>query len=78
MKTAISIPDNVFKSAEELASRLGKSRSQLYTQAISNYVKRHRDDNVTKKLDEIYAQFNSKLDPTLKKAQILSLPKDQW
>jgi metal-responsive CopG/Arc/MetJ family transcriptional regulator len=38
MKTAISIPDQVFKSAEVLASRLGISRSELYAKAIEAYV----------------------------------------
>lgn len=38
MKTAVSIPNDVYNSAEKLASRLGKSRSQLYTQALDNYI----------------------------------------
>lgn len=78
MKTAISIPDKVFKSAEALASRLGQSRSQLYTQALSSYLEKHRNDNVTKKLDEIYSKSDSRLDPALKDLQSRSLSKDQW
>ncbi len=78
MKTAISIPEKVFKSAEDLANQLGKSRSQLYTQAISSYVKRHSNDNVTKKLDEIYASENSSLDKSLRKLQSRYLTKEKW
>jgi len=78
MKTAISIPDKVFESAEKLAGRLGKSRSQLYTQAINDYLKHHRDDAVTKKLNEVYADTDSALDPELQIMQSLSLPKDRW
>ena len=42
MKTAISIPDDVFAEAEETAQRLGVSRSGLYTRAIAEFVERHR------------------------------------
>jgi len=78
MKTAISIPDNVYKSAEELASRLGKSRSQLYTHAIRSYLLRHRNDNVTKKLDELYAIEDSGMDPALESLQKRSIVRENW
>ena len=78
MKTAISIPDKVFDSAERLADRLGKTRSQLYTQAISNYIAKHKTDDVTKKLDEVYTSESSNLDSGLSKMQSLSLPKESW
>ncbi|HUD06671.1 MAG TPA: hypothetical protein VMR34_02180 [Candidatus Saccharimonadales bacterium] len=78
MKTAISIPEKVFKSAEDLANQLGKSRSQLYTQAISSYVKRHSNENVTKRLDEVYSRTDSKLDASLRILQSRSLSKDKW
>lgn len=54
MKTAISIPDPVFRSAEHLAARLGVTRSQLYTKALSGLVEKYRDDLVTQRLNEIY------------------------
>jgi metal-responsive CopG/Arc/MetJ family transcriptional regulator len=78
MKTAISIPDKVFKSAEKLAGRLGQSRSQLYTQALNSYVAKHRNDNLTKKLDEVYSTIDSKLDTGLASLQYKSLSKDEW
>lgn len=54
MKTAISIPDRVFLSAEQLASRLGVSRSELYSKALAALVDKHRDDLITSRLNEIY------------------------
>jgi len=54
MKTAISIPDRVFRSAEQLAARLGVSRSELYSKALAALVERHRDDLITSRLKEIY------------------------
>ena len=53
MKTAISIPDDVFEDAERLARRLGHSRSQLYSRAVREFVARHEPDRVTAALDAI-------------------------
>ncbi len=78
MKTAISIPDKVFTSAEQLAKRLGQSRSQLYTQAITGYLQKHDSSDVTRKLNEVYATEESRLDPGLRKLQFRSLPKEDW
>ena len=38
MKTAVSLPDELFERAEELAARLGKSRSQVYREALAEYL----------------------------------------
>ena len=54
MKTAVSIPDRVFESAEKLAARMGVSRSQLYATALASLVDRHREDLITSRLNEIY------------------------
>ncbi len=78
MKTAISIPDDVYQSAEKLATRLGKSRSQLYTQALSGYMSTHKRENVTAKLNEIYDKNASKLDESLESFQFKSLPREEW
>ncbi len=55
MKTAIFIPDDLFAEAERLAKTLKKSRSQLYSQAIGEYVARHAPDQVTEALNEVCA-----------------------
>lgn len=54
MKTAISIPDGIFRSAEQLASTLGVSRSELFSKAVRDLLDKHRDDLVTSRLNEIY------------------------
>jgi hypothetical protein len=54
MKTAISIPDRVFLSAEKLAVRLGVSRSELYAKAVAALVEKHREDLITSQLNELY------------------------
>jgi predicted transcriptional regulator len=47
MKTAVSIPDDLFRRADELASQLGKSRSELYREALADYVARRDPKAVT-------------------------------
>ncbi len=53
MKTAISIPDDVFEDAERLARRSGRSRSALYSAAVREYVARYGTDDVTDALDRV-------------------------
>jgi hypothetical protein len=78
MKTAISIPDPVFDAAEDLATRLGMSRSQLYTTAVKRYLDSFNDEAVTQALNELYADSTETADPLLMKMQILSLPEEEW
>ena len=78
MKTAISIPDDIFISAEHLAKRLNVSRSELYTQAIRRYVVEFRHVGVKDKLDEVYTSENSSINPALLNAQALSIPEEEW
>jgi metal-responsive CopG/Arc/MetJ family transcriptional regulator len=54
MKTAISIPDNLFNDAEIIAKHLGLARSQLYVKAIKEFIERHNKDNITEKLNSLY------------------------
>ncbi len=56
MKTAISIPDDVFSDAEKLAHELKQSRSQLYSRAVREYVARHSPDRITAALDSVCAE----------------------
>jgi predicted transcriptional regulator len=54
MKTAISIPDDVFQDAEHLARKMKKSRSEVYSRAVREYVARYSEDGVTDALDALY------------------------
>lgn len=78
MKTAISIPDPLFESAERFARRRGLSRSQLYADALRDYLEEHRADGVTEKLNEVYGEESVGLDPTLSEMQRRSLPEGEW
>ncbi len=78
MKTAISVPDAVFSRAELFARRRKMTRSALFTVAVAEYVQKHRGEDVTRKLNEVYAREDSSLDPILERAQTLSLPREEW
>jgi len=54
MKTVVLVPDRLFHLAEQLASRLGVSRSELYTKALAALIDKYRDDVITFRLNEIY------------------------
>ena len=80
MKTAISIPDEIFEEAERLAKIRGWSRSELYANAVSAFVTNERFVGVREKLDAVYAvkADESGLDPLLANAQAESLPDEKW
>lgn len=78
MKTAISIPDKVFGSADSLAKQLKLSRSQLYTKAVEEFVAEHARLGVREKLDQVYAAESSTLDPALSRVQAASIGREGW
>lgn len=78
MKTAISIPDNVFRSADTMAKRMGVSRSQLYSKAMEEFLARHRSKQVTARLDDIYSEEDSSIAPELTKAQMKTVVHEEW
>lgn len=78
MKTAISIPDEVFDGAEVLSQRMGISRSELYTKAIGSFMKKHLRKGITEELNKVYPGQDSRLDPILGQLQSASLGKETW
>jgi len=78
MKTAISIRDDVFCRAEDFARRRKMTRSALFAAAVEEYTRRHRQDDVTARLNRVYAKRTSRFDPVLQELQRLSLPREDW
>lgn len=78
VKTAISLPDELFRQADALAKRLGIPRSQLYAQALAEYLETHGPAHVTSALDAVYAEVDSTLDPSLAAAQASALVEEEW
>lgn len=78
MKTAISLSDELFNSADDLAQRQGMSRSELYAVALAEYVAKHRDEEITLRLNEVLAAESSGVDPALRVAQARSVASGEW
>ena len=78
MKTAISVPDKTYKSAEKLAKKLGTSRSQLYAQAMEEYLLRHDTDAMTEGINAALDGIDTALDPALAAAQFQTFKKVEW
>jgi metal-responsive CopG/Arc/MetJ family transcriptional regulator len=78
MKTAISIPDPVFEQAERIAKELSLSRSELYAKAVETFISQHQSSDVTKKLNQLYAEESSAVDPMLFELQASSVARKPW
>jgi len=78
MKTAVSLPDDLFHMAEATARRLRVSRSELYAKAIAEFLKGQQGSAITERLNDVYSRNAAKVDPGLHRAQVKSLAKDAW
>ena len=80
MKTAVSLPDDVFERAEQLARRTRKSRSQLFSDALREYVSRHADDEVTQAMDRAIEALGTEkdADPFSAAAARAALERVEW
>ena len=78
MKTAVSLPDDVFRAAERHARRARKSRSQLYAEALSEYLSRHAPDEVTDAMNQVIDQLNEPPDPFVTAAARRVLERTEW
>ena len=78
MKTAVSIPDDVFEKAERLARRMKKSRSELFSRALAEYVARHAPDHVTDTMNQVCAEVGVEPDPFGSAAARRTLERIEW
>ena len=78
MKIALSIPDDLFDSAETLSQRLGVSRSRLYAIALADFVSKHQSRKLTERLDAVHATHESRVDQGTRRLQARSLARNQW
>lgn len=78
MKVAISVPDPIFDAAERLAKQRHVPRSQLFSEALQEYVSRHGSEAITAKLNEIYSVEDSGVEKPLFNAQLASIGHEAW
>lgn len=78
MKAEISVPNPIFKAAEQIAATLGMSLSEFYVAALTAYVTTYQNGDVTKKLNEVYAKEQSVMETEMVAIQIDSIGEGKW
>lgn len=78
MKTAISLPDELFEEAERLGARLRKSRSEVYRGALEDYLARHDPDRIREALDRVLAVVGQSKDEFVATAATRVLERTEW
>lgn len=78
MKTAVSIPDEVFEKVERLARRAGRSRSEVFSKALSEYVARHAPDEITDAMNRVCADIGGQPDAFIRAAGRRVLENTEW
>ena len=77
MKTAISLPDQVYRDADRLARRLQKTRSRIYTEALELYLARYDANGITDALNAVHGERDA-LSPDLRAAAAITLLRSEW
>ena len=79
MKTAVSVPDDLFAQVDRLARRSRRSRSEVYSAALREYVARHAPDEVTTGLDAVLAGIDqAEPDDFMRRAAHRTLDAAEW
>jgi len=79
MKTAISIPDELFEAADKMARKLKMTRSELYQQALTRFLQQHGADMVRESLDRVYAKKSNRgLDPMIRIIGEQMIKEENW
>ena len=78
MKTAVSIPDDLFEGAERLARRTKKSRSRLFRDALKEYLARHTPDQITDAMDNALAELGATDDRFVSTSTRRILERSEW
>jgi metal-responsive CopG/Arc/MetJ family transcriptional regulator len=78
MKTAVSLPDELFRKAEIAAKKLNISRSQFYAQALTSFLGQNSSESITEQLNQVYSDVQAEVDSALRKTQIDLLRQVRW
>jgi metal-responsive CopG/Arc/MetJ family transcriptional regulator len=81
MKTAISLPDPLFRAAEREAKRLGVSRSKLLQVALREFLSRKKARQLTEEINRAVAKHGDPSDemkPILDAALVDIFANNEW
>ena len=66
MKTAVSIPDEVFKEVDKTAKEFNYSRSELFTIAVKEFLEKIKSKKLLDALNKAYSEVESPEEITLR------------
>ncbi len=82
MKTAISLPENLYEDAQRTAQAMGIPRSQLFAIALEEYINRHKKEKITEKLNEVYKNISIENPHSIKEINLQTMREltknDSW
>lgn len=78
MKTAISLPDDVFEAAEVMIESRGWTRSRLYTEALREYLRHQDSEAITAALDQVHPGDSGVSDAVRRGANRAVLGATEW
>lgn len=78
MKTAISLPDDLFMLADEFAKKFGMSRSELFATALREFIKSRQQDDLTERINAACAKLNTALPQDMAKSVRQKLLEVEW
>jgi len=78
MKADISIPNPIYETSEKLAQQLGMSLSEFFLAALTEYVAKYQQVDVTERLNQVYESESSSLEPEFMNMQVVSIGSETW
>ncbi len=78
MKTAISVPSDVFQLSEKLAKKLKVSRSAIFAMGVKKLAEEHDEDEIIAQINRVCEKVDTSLDPTVRQYQNRILQREKW
>jgi metal-responsive CopG/Arc/MetJ family transcriptional regulator len=78
MKTAISLPNDLFVLADEFARSRGISRSELYAIAVCEYIQSHAHIDLTERVNAACATLETQLPADIADTTRRTLLEAEW
>ncbi len=78
MKTAISLPDDLFILADEFAKNAGMSRSELYATALREFITSRQQDDLTARINAVCAELDTELPEEIARITRQNLTEVEW
>jgi ATP-dependent protease HslVU (ClpYQ) peptidase subunit len=77
-KTAISVPQDIFKLSEKLAKKLKVSRSAVFALGVQKLGEEMEEDEMIARINAVCEDVDTSVDPFWKEMQSRTLQKNEW